>query len=75
MQNISTHRTDEQIQQDNADVRVSMVHFRESQEARAERNRQKKIRTKTRYVVNTRRAIDQQRQQEHRAFTLIYSID
>ncbi|GIY94532.1 ATP-dependent DNA helicase [Caerostris extrusa] len=41
MQNIRAHRRDEQIQEDNADVRV----------------------------INTRRAIDQQRQQVHRAFT------
>ncbi|GIY85708.1 ATP-dependent DNA helicase [Caerostris extrusa] len=48
-------------------------HFRESQsqEARDERNRQRRLeqRQARRYVVNTRRAIDQQRQQAHRAFT------
>ncbi|GIZ00249.1 ATP-dependent DNA helicase [Caerostris extrusa] len=71
MQNIRAHRRDEQIQQDNADVRVSMVHFRESQtqEARDERNRQRRLEQARRYVVNTRRAINQQRQQVHRAFT------
>ncbi|GIY45233.1 helitron_like_N domain-containing protein, partial [Caerostris darwini] len=73
MQNIRAHRRDQQIQQDNADVRVSMAHFRgsKSQEACDERNRQRRLerRQARRYVVNTRRAIDQQRQQVHRAFT------
>ncbi|GIY91596.1 hypothetical protein CEXT_325191, partial [Caerostris extrusa] len=31
MQNIRAHRRNEQIQEDNGDVRVSMVHFRGSQ--------------------------------------------
>ncbi|GIX71403.1 helitron_like_N domain-containing protein [Caerostris darwini] len=73
MQNIRAHRRDEQIQQNNADVRVSMAHFRgsQSQEAREKRNRQRRLeqRQARRYVVNTRRSIDQQRQQVHRAFT------
>ncbi|GIY00651.1 uncharacterized protein CDAR_457521 [Caerostris darwini] len=71
MQNLRTHRRDEEIQQGNADVRVSMAHFRESQEARDVRNRQRRLeqRQARRYVVNTRRAIDQQCQQVHRAFT------
>ncbi|GIX96158.1 helitron_like_N domain-containing protein [Caerostris extrusa] len=45
MQNIKAHRRDEQIQQDNADVLVSMARFRESQsqEARDERNRRRKL--------------------------------
>ncbi|GIX75340.1 hypothetical protein CEXT_645661 [Caerostris extrusa] len=50
-----------------------MAHFRgsQSQEARDKRNRQRRLeqRQARRYVVNTRRAIDQQRQQVHRAFT------
>ncbi|GIY62529.1 uncharacterized protein CEXT_237781 [Caerostris extrusa] len=73
MQNIRAHRADEQIQQDNSDVLVSTAHFRESQSqaVKDERNRQKRLeqRQARRYVVNTRRAIDQQRQQVHRAFT------
>ncbi|GIY12542.1 uncharacterized protein CDAR_17901 [Caerostris darwini] len=72
MQNRRAHRRDEQIQQDNADVHVSMAHFREPQlqEARDERNRQRRLeqRQARRYVVNTRRAIDQRRQQVHRTF-------
>ncbi|GIX99527.1 hypothetical protein CEXT_729291 [Caerostris extrusa] len=55
MQNISAHRTDEQIQQDNADVRVNIAHFREtqSQEVRDERNRQRRLEQRQvhRYVV------------------------
>lgn len=71
MRNRRAQRTDEQIQQYNEYVRVNMVQLRESQEARAERNQQRRLeqRQARQFVVDKRRANDQQRQQVHRAFT------
>ncbi|GFY10704.1 hypothetical protein TNCV_2195251 [Trichonephila clavipes] len=69
MRNRTAQRTDEEIQQDNEDVRVNMVQLRESQsqEARAEQNQRRRLeqRKARPFVVDTRRANDQQRQQVH----------
>lgn len=72
VRNIRVERTIEQIQEDNSNARVIMrdLHESQSQEARDERNLQRRSeqRQARRFVVNTRRAINQQRQQVHRAF-------
>ena len=73
MRNRRAQRTEDQIQQDNTDVRVRMaqLHQTESEDAQAERNEQRKLeqRQARRFIVSRRRANDQQRQQVHRAFT------
>ncbi|CAG4975321.1 unnamed protein product [Parnassius apollo] len=73
MQDRRAQRSDDRIQQNNADVRVGMaqLHESQSQEARDERNEQRRLerREMRRFVVNRRREIDQQRQQVLRAFT------
>lgn len=66
-------RTDQQIQSDCTNMRVSLTHWRESrlQEERAEVNKKQRLdqRQTHRFIVNTRKANDRQRQQVRRAFT------
>jgi hypothetical protein len=73
MRNRRAQRTEEQQQQDNDNARESMalLHQAESEDARAERNGQRRVeqRQARRFIVNRRRANDQQRQQVHRSFT------
>ncbi|GFY41475.1 hypothetical protein TNIN_104231 [Trichonephila inaurata madagascariensis] len=73
MQNRRAQRIDEQVQENNEDVRVNMAQLRESQlqEARAEQIQLRRLeqRQARQFVVNTRRANGQQRQQVHQAFT------
>ncbi|GFY58534.1 ATP-dependent DNA helicase [Trichonephila inaurata madagascariensis] len=73
MRNRRAQRTDEQIQQNNEDVRVNTGQLRESQsqEARAKQIQLRRLeqRQARRFVVDTRRQNDQQCQQVHRAFT------
>ena len=62
MRNSRVERTDEQIQQDNENVRVNMSQLRASQlqEARAERNQQRQLerRQARRFLIETHRAND-----------------
>lgn len=71
--NTRAQRTEDQIQQDNTNVRVSMAQLRhaESGDVRAARNEQRRLeqRQARRLTVSRRRASDQQRQQVHRSFT------
>lgn len=73
MRNRRAQRTEEQQQQDNTNARESMalLHQAESGDARAERNEQRSLeqRQARRFIVNRRRANDQQRQQVHQSFT------
>ncbi|GFY55455.1 ATP-dependent DNA helicase [Trichonephila inaurata madagascariensis] len=73
MRNRRAQGIDEQIQQNNEDVRGNMAQLRESQsqEARSEQIQlmQLEQRQAHRFVVDTPRANDQQHQQVHRAFT------
>jgi len=72
MRNTRAQRTEEQIQQQNTDARVSMAQLRQkqSEDTRAERIEVKRLeqRQSRLYTVNRRRTNDQQRQQVHRAF-------
>ncbi|KAL4088602.1 hypothetical protein QTP88_023691 [Uroleucon formosanum] len=65
-------KTEEQIQQQNNDARVSMAQLRQeqSEDTRAERNEVIRLEQRQlhRFRVNRRRKNDQQRQQVHRAF-------
>ncbi|XP_039953149.1 uncharacterized protein LOC120770076 isoform X1 [Bactrocera tryoni] len=73
MRDKRSQRTEEQIQQHNADARVSMQQLREeqSEDTRAERNEVIRLeqRQSRRFTVSRRRTNDQQRQQVHCAFT------
>ena len=73
MRNSRVERTDKQIKQDNENVHVSMSQLRASQlqEARVERNQQRQLerRQARRFLIETHRANDRQRQQVHRAYT------
>lgn len=73
MRDKRSQRTEEQIQQQNADARVSMEQLRQeqSEDTRAERNEVIRLeqRQSRRFTVNRCRTNDQQRQQVHRAFT------
>jgi hypothetical protein len=72
MRNRRAERTEEQIQQQNTDARVSMAQLQEqSEDTRAERNEviRSEQRQSRRFTVNRRRTNDQQRQEVHRAFT------
>jgi hypothetical protein len=73
MRNRRAQRTEEQQQQDYTNARESMalLHQAESEDARAERNGQRRVeqRQARRFIVNRRRANDQQRQQVDRSFT------
>lgn len=66
-------RTSDQIDRDNLSVREGMSQLRatQSQHNRIGRNQQRRLeRAQTRrFVTNIRRTYDQQRQQEHRAFS------
>ncbi|GFT84187.1 ATP-dependent DNA helicase [Nephila pilipes] len=65
-------RTEEQVQEENTGARVRMAQLRQEQldDTRAERNEVMRLeqRQSHRFIVNRRRANDQQRQQAHRAF-------
>ncbi|XP_039953152.1 uncharacterized protein LOC120770076 isoform X3 [Bactrocera tryoni] len=67
MRDKRSQRTEEQIQQHNADARVSMQQLREeqSEDTRAERNEVIRLeqRQSRRFTVSRRRTNDQQRQQ------------
>ena len=75
MRNRRVERTDEQIQQDNENVRVNMSQLGASklQESRAERNQQRQLerRQARRFLIETHRAHDRQRQKVHRAYTSV----
>lgn len=72
MRNTRAKRTEEQIQQQNTDARVSMAQLRQEhlEDTLAERNEVIRLehRQSRRFTVNRRRTNDQQRQQVHRAF-------
>ncbi|CAG5018361.1 unnamed protein product [Parnassius apollo] len=71
MRNRRSQRTEEQIQQQNADARVSIAQLRQeqSEDTGAERNEVIRLeqRQSRRFTVKRRRTNDQQRQQLHRA--------
>lgn len=71
--NLRSERTEEEIQQENTDARVSMAQLRQeqSEDTRAERNEVIRLqqRQSRRFTANRRRTNNQQRQQVHRAFT------
>lgn len=72
MQNARAERNAEQIQQDNTDARESMarLHQVESEDARADRNEERRLeqRRSRRLTFNRLRVNEQQRQQAHRSF-------
>lgn len=71
--NTRAQRTEDQIQQDNTDVRENMARLRqaESEDVRAERNERRRLeqRQSLHLTVSRCRANEQQRQQVHRLFT------
>ncbi|CAG9834397.1 unnamed protein product [Diabrotica balteata] len=73
MRDKRSQRTEEQVQQQNADARESIQQLcqEQSENTRAERNKVIRLeqRQSRRFTVNIRRTNDQQRQQVHRTFT------
>ena len=73
MRNKRAQRTEGRIQQDNTDasVRMAQLYQAESEDARPERNEQRRLEQRQAccFIVSRYRANDQKHQQVHRAFT------